>query len=455
MDAPLAAPLELEMLDRVGDIGAGAVHARLGQRLVQQLPRRPDEGPPGQILLVAGLLADEHQRRVQRAFAEHGLRRVLVERAAGAAHRLVAHRRPDRAAVAAPAGGPTAACRFAGSRGSAWRARRACDHRRLARLRARDQVGDQRRFGQVAPIFLGHFRQHRPGLEPGRVEDRGIIAFPQGLDRVAIGRIGTGRARPLAQGLAVPVDADRRGQDRPAHGGEAAHEKARIGADDMMLGFEPGDEAGAVVLLHLAKAHEGAHLVNVAPHRLGQHVDAPQQRIGLVLHQPRPVAQPHQQRIKQGEAFRIAVQDRRFRQIDEGARHREGGADRSRRQRRVAEQVAARIPDLPCHAVRFDPGDRQPPRRIAPAIHIVRRIQDDAVHGCARGVGGGGQGLIPRLGRAPVRRACARRTGRQAAPPPARSGPWRRRGTFPLPPPRYDGGSASSSARRFPAIPAR
>ena len=198
VDAPLAAPLELEMLDRVGDIGAGAVHARLGQRLVQQLPRRPDEGPPGQILLVAGLLADEHQRRVQRAFAEHGLRRVLVERAAGAAHRLVAHRRPDRAAVAAAADGPTAACRFGGPRGCAWRGRRACDHCRLARLRARDQVGDERRFGQVAPIFLGHFRQHRPGLEPGRVEDRGIIAFPQGLDRVAIGRIGTGRARPLA-----------------------------------------------------------------------------------------------------------------------------------------------------------------------------------------------------------------------------------------------------------------
>ncbi len=42
MDAPLAAPLELEMLDRVGDVGLGAVDAGLAQRPVPELPRRAD-----------------------------------------------------------------------------------------------------------------------------------------------------------------------------------------------------------------------------------------------------------------------------------------------------------------------------------------------------------------------------------------------------------------------------
>jgi hypothetical protein len=41
-----------------------------------------------QIFLIAGLLADQHQRRAGRAFAEHGLRRELVKVAARAAARL-------------------------------------------------------------------------------------------------------------------------------------------------------------------------------------------------------------------------------------------------------------------------------------------------------------------------------------------------------------------------------
>ena len=64
-------------------------------------PGRTDERPAGQVLLVAGLLADEHDRRVERAFAEHRLRRVLVEVAAGAAARFLHQRIPRRAQVAA------------------------------------------------------------------------------------------------------------------------------------------------------------------------------------------------------------------------------------------------------------------------------------------------------------------------------------------------------------------
>ena len=82
VDAPLAARLEFEMLDRVGDVDAGAVDAGLGKRAVEQLAGRADERPAGEILLIAGLLADEHERRVARALAEHGLGRGLPERAA-------------------------------------------------------------------------------------------------------------------------------------------------------------------------------------------------------------------------------------------------------------------------------------------------------------------------------------------------------------------------------------
>src|SRR5688572_13314887 len=53
--------LPLEVLDRVGHVRRPAVDAGFGQPLVEHPPRRSDEGPPGQVLLVARLLADEHQ----------------------------------------------------------------------------------------------------------------------------------------------------------------------------------------------------------------------------------------------------------------------------------------------------------------------------------------------------------------------------------------------------------
>jgi len=54
---------------------------------VQQLSSRTDEGAPGQILAVAGLFPDEHQRRVQAALPENSLRCVTVEVAASAMRR--------------------------------------------------------------------------------------------------------------------------------------------------------------------------------------------------------------------------------------------------------------------------------------------------------------------------------------------------------------------------------
>ena len=49
----------------------------LAQGAVKQLAGWPNEWPASQILLVAGLFTDQHQRRVARALPEHGLRCLL------------------------------------------------------------------------------------------------------------------------------------------------------------------------------------------------------------------------------------------------------------------------------------------------------------------------------------------------------------------------------------------
>jgi hypothetical protein len=98
VDAPLAARLEKEMLDGVRHVDAVGCDARFVEQRAQQSAGRPDERPALLILLVAGLLADEHQARVGRPFTGDALRRVLPQLAAAAAvdvalRRHVAHLR--------------------------------------------------------------------------------------------------------------------------------------------------------------------------------------------------------------------------------------------------------------------------------------------------------------------------------------------------------------------------
>ena len=87
VDAPLAPALvlgPLEVLDRIGDVQPGTVETGLRQRRVQQPPGRPHEGPAGQVLLVAGLLAHQPDPGMRGALTEDGLRGVPVEIAVGA-----------------------------------------------------------------------------------------------------------------------------------------------------------------------------------------------------------------------------------------------------------------------------------------------------------------------------------------------------------------------------------
>src|SRR5205807_9324739 len=101
VDAALAARLPLEVLDGVRDVDAAAVDAGGGERLVKDAPCRPDEGTAREILPVARLLADEHQLRTRRAFAEDGLRRVPPELAGAAVGGVVGESREVRRGHAA------------------------------------------------------------------------------------------------------------------------------------------------------------------------------------------------------------------------------------------------------------------------------------------------------------------------------------------------------------------
>jgi hypothetical protein len=74
VDSPLPTRLPLEVLDDVRDVGELPVDARLLERPVEQLARGADERPAREILLVAGLLTDEHQLGLGPSLAEDGLR---------------------------------------------------------------------------------------------------------------------------------------------------------------------------------------------------------------------------------------------------------------------------------------------------------------------------------------------------------------------------------------------
>src|ERR1700751_3125945 len=77
---PALAPLgPLEVLNRVGHVHVVAVDAGLVQRPVQDPARGPDERMAPLVFLVTRLLADQRHGRTRPAFAEHRLRRALVQ----------------------------------------------------------------------------------------------------------------------------------------------------------------------------------------------------------------------------------------------------------------------------------------------------------------------------------------------------------------------------------------
>src|SRR5215469_15278962 len=85
VNSTFAARLPLEMLDRVGHIGDTTIDAGLFQCFIQQSAGGANKGTSLQVLLVAGLLADEHNASARLAFAEDRLSAALPEIAGAAA----------------------------------------------------------------------------------------------------------------------------------------------------------------------------------------------------------------------------------------------------------------------------------------------------------------------------------------------------------------------------------
>src|SRR5438105_9236385 len=84
MDATLAARLPFEMLHRVRDVDFLSIDSRFFESTIKDFSSRAHKWFSGDILLVAGLLTEKHERRAYRSLAEDRLRGVFVERTSGA-----------------------------------------------------------------------------------------------------------------------------------------------------------------------------------------------------------------------------------------------------------------------------------------------------------------------------------------------------------------------------------
>src|SRR5258706_6419583 len=79
VDAPLAARLPFEVLDRVGEVDVAPQDAGILERLVEHRTGWSHEWDTLAVFLVARLLPNEHDARLTRAGAKHHLGRGLVE----------------------------------------------------------------------------------------------------------------------------------------------------------------------------------------------------------------------------------------------------------------------------------------------------------------------------------------------------------------------------------------
>ena len=295
---------EFEMLDGVGDVDSRAVEIGFGHRAVEQLAGRADEGAAGEVLLVARLLADEHDASVGRAFAEHGLGRGLPEVAAAA----VVDRGGGGLQGGVRVGGDRRGRRQVRGRGAGGGKLGLVDHGVRSGLGGSDKLGNDGCLGKVAPVFLRHLGRHRADLEAGRIEDAAVVGPPVGFEAVVVRDVGLAGARREGEIGTIPVNAAIRGQDGPGHGGEAADEECGVGLDDVVVGLEPGDVLQATLVRNFAEADEGAHLVGVAADALGEAVGAVDVGVGGHLQQMlfAAVGAPDQA-VEQGEALGVAV----------------------------------------------------------------------------------------------------------------------------------------------------
>lgn len=251
----------VEVLHRVGEVQRGAIDPQFRQCAVQHLAGRSCKWLPTQIFGVTGLLSDQHHPRIGRPLPEHGLRGLLPQRALAAGAGLSAQ-------IVQAAGFGCRCRRVRSQRNPALRCLRGTVMHFLHAVGGvAHQAWQQSGFRQVAPVLGRHLLHHHPRVEPGRIEDAGVVGLPQRLACI----LGRGILAPCtgAEGkrLPIPGDAARRREDGPAHAGETAREERRDPVDDVVLWLEPGDECIRLAR-HFAEAHECLHLVRVAADRL-------------------------------------------------------------------------------------------------------------------------------------------------------------------------------------------
>ena len=77
------------------------------------------------------------------------------------------------------------------------------------------------------------------------------------------------------------------------HRGKAADEEPGVGANDMMIGLEPGD----ITRVDFAEADKSAHFVDVAADGFGEIINPADKRIGMIADQRALRLKPPQQRV--------------------------------------------------------------------------------------------------------------------------------------------------------------
>ena len=251
VDAALAAQLELEVLDRVGDVDASRGRCRSRRARGRTADRPGRRRGARQVFLVARLLADEHQARVRRALAEDRLRRGspighsrqrVQRRAAPPGVRSARRSRQSPRCARARPRAPVAARRFASASG----APAPCAALRSPRAggRARDQRAPPAGSSSISAASPPASRR----LQARRVEDAAVVGAPEFLARIVRRRLRRARApgpmrsrSPSQCTLASGVRMDQRSAAK------RRMKKRRGGLDDVVLGLEPGDVSGVAV----------------------------------------------------------------------------------------------------------------------------------------------------------------------------------------------------------------
>src|SRR5215467_15344811 len=79
VNASLALSLPFEVLNYIGHVDPATIDAGFSQRLVEQFACRAHKRAALEILVVAWLLADEHDRGARRALAKYSLRCIFPQ----------------------------------------------------------------------------------------------------------------------------------------------------------------------------------------------------------------------------------------------------------------------------------------------------------------------------------------------------------------------------------------